>query len=197
MNITITGEAFHALLSLARPAFEYESDEEEEEFFDYLENELKEPIENIVKRIEHEHEVQSRKTWNSSMFEYIVYWRDCDGAGYSESGIQYRGSDRMAAMKAKHYADEQCCGGSIDIRLLWKDESRRERINRLEEEEDPGVTVYSFEDGTKGYLSPYCNCEHYYLDRFSKLHGKWTNWKSEPYNGQLDIELIVDEMDLF
>lgn len=136
MNIIITGEAFRALLSLARPAFEYESDEEEEEFFNCLENELKEPIENIVKRITHEHEVQSRKTWKSDMFEYIVYWHDCDGAGYSESGIQYRGSDRMAAMKAKHYAEEYCCGGSIDIRLLWKAESREERISRVEEEMD-------------------------------------------------------------
>lgn len=134
MNIIITGEAFRALLSMTRPAFEYESDEKEEEFFNCLENELKEPIENIMKRITHEHEVQSRKTWKSDMFEYIVYWHDCDGAGYSESGIQYRGSDRMAAMKAKHYADEHCCGGSIDIRLLWKDESRGERICRLEEE---------------------------------------------------------------
>lgn len=181
MNIIITGEAFRALLSLARPAFEYESDEEEEKFFKCLENELKEPIENIVKRIAHEHEVRSRKTWKSDLFEYIVYWYDRDGAGYPESGVQYRGSDRMTAMKAKHYADEHCCGGSIDIRLLWKNESRGDRICRRDEEA----------------LSPYCNDEHYYLDRFGELYGKWTSWKSEPYNGQLDIKLAVDEIDLF
>ena len=200
MNITVTGEVFRTLLSLVRHAFEYESSDDEEEFFEFLENELKEPINNIMKRIEHEHEVRSRETWKSDLFEYIVYWYDANGAGEAETGVQYRGSDRMAAMKAKHYAEEHCCGGSVDVRPLWKNESRRDRICRLEEEEeeeDPGVTVYSFEDGTEGFLSPYCNYEHYYLDRFGELHGKWTSWRSEPYNGQLDIQLAVNEMDLF
>lgn len=136
MIVTITANVFLRLLNLVRPAFEYDSGDAEDEFFNYLEKELKEPVENIMKRIEHENEIRSRKTWNSNMFEYIVYWHDCDGAGYSESGVQYRGSDRMAAMKAKHYADEYCCGGSIDIRLLWKAESRGERISQVEEEID-------------------------------------------------------------
>ena len=65
------------------------------------------------------------------MFEYIVWWFDANGAGEQESGIQYRGTDREEALKAKRTADEKSCGGWIDIRLLWKKESRGERFERL------------------------------------------------------------------
>lgn len=68
------------------------------------------------------------------MFEYTVWWHDCNGAGESESGVQYRGFDRHTALEEKRIADHESCSSSIDIRLLWKKESRAERINRVEEE---------------------------------------------------------------
>lgn len=70
----------------------------------------------------------------SELIEYTVWWYDANGAGEQESGIQYRGCDRVAAIEAKKYAKNHCCDGGIDIRLLWNHESRIERILRLEKE---------------------------------------------------------------
>lgn len=68
------------------------------------------------------------------MFEYIVWWHDCNGVGESESGVQYKGSDRVAALQAKRVADDESCRGSIDIRPLWRKETRNERLERIQEE---------------------------------------------------------------
>ncbi len=132
------------------------------------------------------------------MFEYIVHWYDCNRAEEGESGIQYRGFDRTEALAAKKYCDIHCCGGGIDIRLLWKSESRGERLDRLAEEEieeyENGAVWYRFADGTEGCFIPYDE-DSYYVSRFADYHGEPVNLSWGKYKESQDIKYIVDALD--
>lgn len=64
-----------------------------------------------------------------NMFIYTVKWNDCDGAGYAEEGIEYKGTSREEALAAKKYCDRTSFYGSISIEVVGRKEIMEEAEN--------------------------------------------------------------------
>jgi len=76
--------------------------------------------------------VELPKQGGTKMFEYTVsYYEIVDGKLYTIES--YNGTNRKEAAKFIKIANEDL-GGHIDIRLLWKEETRDERLHRILEE---------------------------------------------------------------